>query len=137
MSREDVLSSVWIQDFVRIFASKDLTLDWIAGRDCLDAGGGSGILSASLAYWGAHRVVYLDIDPIQLAKARRMLTSNQGRLVHIEWVLGDVTMLPFADESFDCVVSTRVLHHLKEPQAAIRELERVCRPTGFLYHGSS
>ena len=133
MKSQDVLTSIWTQDFIKVFLSQGLTLDWLRGKDCLDAGGGSGIFSAALAFWGARRVVYLDIHPLQLAKAKRVLSSVGGS----QCILGDITWLPFAYRSLDCVISARVLHHIKEPQVAVRELERVCRTEGLLYQGVS
>ncbi|HKD97163.1 MAG TPA: class I SAM-dependent methyltransferase, partial [Micromonosporaceae bacterium] len=44
--------------------------------------------------------------------------------------VGDVTDLPFADGSFDLVVSSLSLHHWDEPEAAVPELARVLRPGG-------
>lgn len=40
---------------------------------------------------------------------------------------GNATRLPFADGSFDCVVCTEVLEHIRDVQAAARELVRVAR----------
>lgn len=45
-------------------------------------------------------------------------------------VMGDATRLPFADESFDYVISTQVLEHLPEPTRFFNEIERVLRPEG-------
>ena len=50
------------------------------------------------------------------------------------WVVvrGDVYALPFADESFDCIIISEVLEHLHDDDAAIRELSRVLKPGGRL-----
>jgi phosphatidylethanolamine/phosphatidyl-N-methylethanolamine N-methyltransferase len=44
--------------------------------------------------------------------------------------IGDVTALPFADATFDRVVSTCVLHHVPDVLAAAGEMRRVVRPSG-------
>lgn len=45
-------------------------------------------------------------------------------------VEGDVTALPFADESFDLLVCLHVLEHVPNDRAAMREFHRVLRPGG-------
>jgi SAM-dependent methyltransferase/uncharacterized protein YbaR (Trm112 family) len=41
------------------------------------------------------------------------------------FVVGDVQHLPFADKSFDFVICSHLLEHVRDPAAAIAELERV------------
>ncbi len=48
-------------------------------------------------------------------------------------VLGVGEELPFADDSFDAVLSLSVLEHVKDPFACARELARVLKPGGTLY----
>lgn len=42
----------------------------------------------------------------------------------------DATNLPFDDGAFDVVISFHSLHHIARPNAALREMFRVCRPGG-------
>jgi SAM-dependent methyltransferase len=53
--------------------------------------------------------------------------GNPGADVH-----GSALALPFADGSFDYVLSTQVLEHLENPGLAIAECARVLRPNGVL-----
>jgi len=90
----------------------------------LDAGCGTG---ANLAYLeGAGRRVGLDFAPEALAGCR---TRGLRELVR-----GDATALPFADASFDAVLSMSVIYHqwVRDPAAALAELHRVLRPGGVL-----
>jgi SAM-dependent methyltransferase len=66
---------------------------------------------------------------------RELLAVGAQRLreVGIDNVLlqeGNAESLPFVDESFDVVFCRSALHHLGDPQRAVAEMRRVCRPGG-------
>lgn len=48
-------------------------------------------------------------------------------------VTGLAEKLPFRDESFDIILCINVLDHVMEPQAALREIERIIAPKGLLF----
>src|SRR4029077_8041386 len=50
--------------------------------------------------------------------------------VRAEFRVGNAQMLPFEDRSFDSARMERTLQHLSDPDQALRELRRVCRPGG-------
>jgi len=52
-------------------------------------------------------------------------------------VLADAHRLPFADASFDLVISTAVLEHCYFPHLVMREIRRVLRPGGSALMGAS
>ena len=48
---------------------------------------------------------------------------------------GDITRLPFKQESFDLVTANMVVEHLHDPDVQFREIQRILRPKGiFLFH---
>lgn len=51
---------------------------------------------------------------------------------YIDAVLGDAQILPFADNTFDCVCSRNLVWNLEMPQTAYREWLRVLKPGGLL-----
>ena len=113
-------------------AAWDRILDLVVGGrgtlDALDVGCGTGFLSLELAGRG-HRVAGLDFAPQMLAEARRKAAA-QGVAVRFEE--GDAEQLPFAEGSFDLVMTRHVLWTLPHPEQAIDEWIRVLRPGGRL-----
>ncbi|AKN74593.1 methyltransferase [Streptomyces sp. PBH53] len=98
----------------------------VTGRRILDAGCGSGPLSAALRDRGAV-VTGVDASAGMLALARRRLGDDAD--LH----LADLNdRLPFADGAFDDVVASLVLHYLEDWGPALAELRRVLRPGGRL-----
>jgi 2-polyprenyl-3-methyl-5-hydroxy-6-metoxy-1,4-benzoquinol methylase len=93
------------------------------GLQFLDAGCGTGLFSAMAVERGA-TVTSLDVGEALLARVAEKCDSTR--------VVGDLAALPFADASFDIVMSTEVIEHLAQPVDGVRELVRVLRPGGRL-----
>jgi SAM-dependent methyltransferase len=98
----------------------------VAGRRILDAGCGSGPLFAALRDRGAI-VTGIDQSAGMLALARRRLGDDADLRVA---ELG--RPLPFADDAFDDVTASLVLHYLEDWGPALAELRRVLKPGGRL-----
>jgi SAM-dependent methyltransferase len=60
-------------------------------------------------------------------------TERGGQAIRRDrpFVIGDVSALPFADDSFDFVICSHVLEHVEDPARAVAELQRVA-PRGYL-----
>ncbi|WP_327302508.1 class I SAM-dependent methyltransferase [Streptomyces sp. NBC_01298] len=98
----------------------------VSGRRILDAGCGSGPLTAALRDRGAV-VTGLDSSAGMLALAGRRLGDDADlHLVDLR------ERLPFADGAFDDVVASLVLHYLEDWGPTLAELRRVLRPGGRL-----
>lgn len=99
-----------------------------AGQRVLEVGCGTGNLSVA-----AHRSVpgieltATDPDPLALRRARR-----KSRDITFDQAFAE--KLPYADESFDRVLSSLMLHHLADDvkAAALAEIRRVTAPGGTL-----
>jgi len=97
------------------------------GQTLLDVGCGPGTLTADLARRVAPgTVVGLDRAESVLEEARASTEEN------VRFATGDVYDLPFANAAFDVVHAHQVLQHLTDPVAALREMNRVCRPDGVV-----
>jgi ubiquinone/menaquinone biosynthesis C-methylase UbiE len=99
----------------------------------LEIGGGTG---ANLPYYrDVERLVITEPDPSMRKKLRPKLAQAR---VPVEISDASAQRLPFADGSFDTVVSTLVFCTIPDPQAALMEIRRVLRPAGgrllFLEH---
>jgi SAM-dependent methyltransferase len=96
------------------------------GEKVLDVGCGTGVVALTAARRGAD-VCGLDLTPELLAVARENAELAELR---VEWREGDVEALPYADDSFDVVVSQFGHMFAPRPEVAIREMLRVLRPGG-------
>jgi len=100
----------------------DAAAPWVRDKEVLEAGCGTGLVLEGISGI-ARRAVGVDISAGMLEKARR-----RG----LDVVKGSVTDLPFADHSFDTVVSFKVLAHVPDLRRAIAECARVTRPGGTM-----
>lgn len=99
-----------------------------AEQELLDVATGTGNLALLGASWGA-RATGLDLTP-ELFETARGRARELG--LDVEWVEGDAEALPFADASFDCVVSAFGIQFAPRHELVARELARVCRPGGAI-----
>lgn len=88
----------------------------------LDLGGGTGALAVRLADTLRCRVTVLDATPEMLA----YLPERDD----VAGLLGRAEAMPFPDDSFDAVVVSDAFHHFRDPDASVREMQRVVRCGG-------
>src|SRR4051794_14372350 len=81
------------------------------GMRLLDLACGTGVAARAAADAGA-QVTGVDFSPAMLATARNFHPQ-------IEFQAGDAEALPFADASFDAVISNFGIHHVERPERAI------------------
>lgn len=101
------------------------------GDTVLDCGAGTGttgIMAARKAGVNG-RVMLFDLSEAMLAVAREKV-RQEGLQESVRFQTGDMVHLPFAEDSFDVVLSTYSLCPLYDPEKGALELYRVTRPGG-------
>ena len=100
------------------------------GEHVLDIGSGAGTdsLVAAQMVGPQGRVVGIDMTPEMLAKARG--AAADAAITHAEFVHGEVEELPFADATFDVVISNGVIDLIPDKDAVFSGIFRVLRPGG-------
>jgi ubiquinone/menaquinone biosynthesis C-methylase UbiE len=113
-------------DMIAMHSAANALVEVRPGDHVLDAGCGTGgaALELTQAVGPNGIVVGVDASETMLAVAR----SRAAGTVRFEQ--GDLSALAFPDDEFDLVRCERVLQHVPDADAAVRELVRVCRPGG-------
>jgi ubiquinone/menaquinone biosynthesis C-methylase UbiE len=92
----------------------------------LDIGSGPGVLTSELEA-RRFKVVCADLSIEMLLRVRQRADASD-----VSWLVqADAEQLPFADESFDRVVSLGVVPYLSDLEAGLQEIQRVLRPAGI------
>jgi ubiquinone/menaquinone biosynthesis C-methylase UbiE len=110
--------------------AKDI-INYCSEGAILDVGTGPGWLLVKLHQESARlRMVGLDASPAMVDKARKnMAIAGLSDVVEVKE--GEASHMPFADSSFDIVVSTGSVHHWKESTACLNDIYRVLKQGGY------
>jgi demethylmenaquinone methyltransferase/2-methoxy-6-polyprenyl-1,4-benzoquinol methylase len=129
-------------DFLNHFLSANIDRHWrkicvrevseripVSAPRILDVGCGTGDLS--LAFSDLGPVIGCDFcHPMLRVGANKVMHSSLSRPVAL--LEADALMLPFADASFDVVVSAFVLRNLVDIDRGLQEMRRILRPGGVM-----
>ena len=132
-------SSLWGK-----FRARDALLDsipWSGNERVLDVGCGHGLLLLAAAKrLRGGRATGIDLwsqkdQAANSAQATRRNAELEGVADRVEIMDGDARRLPFADATFDVVLSSLAIHNIEdrdERATAIREMVRVLVPDGYV-----
>jgi ubiquinone/menaquinone biosynthesis C-methylase UbiE len=102
----------------------------VAGLHVLEVACGRGGFASELARTGAC-VTGCDFSFVAVSVAETKVRAADKR-PPVTFLQGDAQNLPFADDSFDLVISCETIEHLPDASKALREMFRVSRPGGKL-----
>jgi SAM-dependent methyltransferase len=125
----------YLQQFDRVFEPmhRDM-IDWLnitGSTRILGVGCGAGGVTRLLAEAGRadSYITALDVESDFLAAAKKLLKDMPYA---ITYQAGSLDELPFAEGQFELIWCSRVVHHMRDQLAAVRELRRVLKPGGRL-----
>ena len=106
-------------------------LNYCSKGSILDIGTGPGWLLEKLYNASPNfHITGLDISTSMVAKAQKNI-NNAGLADFIDVKKGESSNIPFANCSFDAVISTGSIHHWKDPTAGLNEIYRVLKHGGY------
>ena len=103
-------------------------LPLLGARTVLDVGAGTGRAASILSELDPALQVFA-VDPV-LALVGKSQKKLDGRVL-----VADGSFLPFPDRAYDVTVATGILHHVRNPEAVVREMLRVSRLAVFISDG--
>lgn len=105
------------------------------GARILDAGCGTGLLTLALmrSIRFPVSITSLDLSASSVTATRKAVGQGEGRRGDVNYMQGNVLSLPFADDSFDFVVTSGALEYMPL-EDGLNELARVIAPRGHLLH---
>ncbi|MGE3342970.1 MAG: methyltransferase domain-containing protein [Vicinamibacterales bacterium] len=108
----------------KVLAFLDRSGVQVGGR-VLDAGCGGGGMPLSLA---EHADFVIGIDPVNRFGDAGVRLAREKGLSHLHFLQADGMYLPFAEKSFDLVLSHAVIEHVADASLYLRECRRVMAP---------
>ncbi|MBJ6751666.1 methyltransferase domain-containing protein [Geomonas anaerohicana] len=100
----------------------------------LDVATGSADLPVALVEWAREKGIDIQVTAVDLnSRIVEIAREYASGYPEIKLLVADALQLPFREHSFDVVLCSKTLHHMKEPEAvrAMKEMLRVAR-RGFI-----
>lgn len=118
-------SAPWQQDIIKKFLS---SIELSEMPICLDAACGIGNNIKTLLEFFS-KIVAFDKSQKAIKFAKNLYNNNKGA---ITFIIGQLELIAFPDNFFDCVVCTEALEHVHDYKTVIQEIFRVTRSRGYV-----
>ncbi len=132
--RYDIMNDVMSMGIHRMWKRFTVDLSAVrAGERVLDIAGGTGDLGLKMARKVGPKgmVVLSDINAAMLGHGRER-TIDKGQVENVRFAQANAEILPFADNSFDCLTIGFGLRNVTDKQKALASMYRVLKPGGRL-----
>lgn len=96
----------------------------------MDIGCGDGFISIAVAK-SVNKVVAVDISKEMLRELAKK--SKENNVTNIQLIESDGQDIPIEDDSIDIIFANMYLHHIEEPDIAIKEMRRLLKPGGKVF----
>jgi len=100
---------------------------FVANKQVLDVGCGSGYGSDILASTGAAKVIGVDISEEAISYCQKYYKQS-----NLKFEQGDCTSLKFKEKSFDVIVAFELIEHIENEQKFLNETKRLLKKNGIL-----
>lgn len=124
MDQNEAWNAVYAREHPVWKGPSDVAFDAVKGSKVLEIGCGDGKTERSLA------IGELDIVSIDSSRNAVVKCATPHRNERIQWMISDVTDLPFRDGVFDVAVASHVLEHVVDRRRAVQEIKRVLNDHG-------
>jgi len=108
-------------------ARYSFTAKFVANKQVLDVGCGSGYGSDILANAGAAKVIGVDISEETILYCQKYYKQS-----NLKFEQGDCTSLKFKEKSFDVIVALELIEHIENEQKFLNETKRLLKKNGIL-----
>jgi ubiquinone/menaquinone biosynthesis C-methylase UbiE len=99
----------------------------------LDAGTGTARIPIAIAQQRPQwQIIGIDLAKSMLELGKHNI-EQAGLQAQIQLECIDAKLMPYPDAYFDMVISNSIVHHLSDPIAFFRELQRVLKPNGSIF----
>jgi 2-polyprenyl-3-methyl-5-hydroxy-6-metoxy-1,4-benzoquinol methylase len=97
-------------------------------KNILEVGCGRGFYLKALSYFDfPKQIVGVDINPDYIEEAKQSVQDTRIKLIQ-----GSIYDLPFKQNSFDLVICSEVLEHLRDDRQALLVLRKLVKPGGYI-----